>query len=124
MKTISAKQLEIAGACEDQVGLFRSEWGDEAVPLTKANWDRAGAIGLDRLWMRRFLSYAAQAEFDKVRYAARAECDKMRVAALDDYCKACAAALDAYDKACAAARAEYDKVCAPALFTALTGEGK
>jgi len=82
MKTISAKRLEMAGACEDQVALFRTEWGDKAIRLTRANWDRAKKIGLDRLWMYRFLSNAALAEFAKVREAAWAEYHKVRVAAL------------------------------------------
>ena len=109
MKTISAKRLEMASACEDQVGLFRSEWGDEAVPLTPENWDRAKKIGLDRLWMCRFLSDAAQAECEKACEAAWAEFAKVRVAAWAEY-----------HKVCAAAWAECDEVCAAALFAALT----
>jgi len=102
MKTISAKRLEMAGACEGQVSLFRSEWGDKVVRLTPENWDRAGVIGLDRLWMDRFLDAAA-----------RAECDK-----------ACDAAWGEYDKMRAAAQAECEKMCGAALFAALTGEKK
>ncbi len=110
MKTISAKRLELADACKDQVALFRSEWGDKCVPLTHANWDRAGEIGLDRLWMMRLL-----------RGAARDDYYKACAAALDDYYKACAAARDDYYKACAAALDDYYKACAAALFAALTG---
>ena len=82
MKTISAKRLEMAGACKDQVALFRTEWGDKAIRLTRANWDRAKKIGLDRLWMYRFLSNAALADYRKVRDAAWADWDKACYAAL------------------------------------------
>lgn len=109
MKTISAKRLEMAGACKDQVSLFRSEWGDKLVRLTQENWDRAQEIGLGRLWMYRFLGDAAGAEYHKACDAAWAECDK-----------ACDAALAEYSKVRDAVQAECDKVCAAALFAALT----
>ena len=109
MKTISAKRLEMARACPEQVSLFRSEWGDKLVQLTPENWDRAKEIGLDRLWMYRFLRDAALAEYHKVRDAAWVECEK-----------ACGAARDECGKVRGAAWIECDEVCAAALFAALT----
>lgn len=70
MKTISAKRLEAAGACEDQVRLFRDTFGDKPVRLTPENWTKAGEVGLNRLWLTRFLKGSAWAEYERVRDAA------------------------------------------------------
>lgn len=98
MKTISAKRLEAAGACADQVRLFRDTFGDKPVRINVENWTRAGEVGLNRLWMGRLLEEPAWAEYDPAQEAALAE----------------------YDRVVAAAWAELQRVCSAALFAALT----
>ena len=93
MKTISAKRLESAGACPDQVQLFRDTFGDKPVKINAENWAKAGEVGLDRLWLVRFLKGPAWAEYTRV----------------------CGAALAEYDRVCGAAWAEYERVRDPAL---------
>ena len=120
MKTISAKRLEAAGACEDQVQLFRDTFGDKPARLTPENWAKAGEVGLDRLWLTRFLKGSARAGYDRVRGAARAEYSRAVDAALAEYERAVTPALAEYNRAVTAARAEYERVRDAALFAALT----
>ena len=77
MKTISVKRLEAAGACSDQVRLFRDTFGDKPVRLTPENWAKAGEVGLDRSWLDRFLKGPARAEYERVRDAAWAEYERV-----------------------------------------------
>ena len=98
MKTISAKRLESAGACPDQVQLFRDTFGDKPVKINAENWAKAGEVGLTRFWLERFLKKAAQAEFIRAYETDRAEFYWVRDAA----------------------QAEYNRVRGAALFEALT----
>ena len=82
MKTISAKRLEAAGACGDQVRLFRDTFGDKLVKINAENWAKAGEVGLDRFWLTRFLKGPALAEYERVAGPAWAEYDRVRGAAL------------------------------------------
>ena len=93
MKTISAKRLEAAGACKDQVRLFRDTFGDKPVRLTPENWDKAGEVGLTRFWLERFLKKAAQAEFIRAYEPSRAEFYRVRDAAQAEYNRVRGAAL-------------------------------
>lgn len=130
MKTISAKRLEAAGACTDQVRLFRDTFGDKPVRINAENWAKAGEVGLDRLWLERFLKGAARAEYDRVRGPAWAEYDRVHDAALAEYVqtlkqisgdhRAILAAQDEYRRAHNPAFADYLQAQIAALFEALT----
>ena len=111
MKTISAKRLEAAGACKDQVRLFRDTFGDKPVRLTPENWDKAGEVGLTRFWLERFLKKAAQTEFIRAYETDRAEFYWVRDAARAEFYRVCGAARAEFDRVCGAARAEFDRVC-------------
>ena len=114
MKTISAKRLEAAGACSDQVRLFRDTFGDKLVKINAENWAKAGEVGLDRLWLTRFLKGAALAECERAREAVWAEYDRACDAARVEYERACDAAWAEYDRVRGPALAEYERVCGPA----------
>jgi hypothetical protein len=109
MKTISAKRLDAAGACSDQVRLFRDTFGDKPVKINAENWAKAGEVGLDRFWLEGFLKGPARAEYKRVRDAAWAEYKRVRDAALAEY-----------ERVCGPALAEYKRVAGAALFEALT----
>lgn len=109
MKTISAKRLEAAGACPNQVQLFRDTFGDKAVRINAKNWEKAREVGLKRGWMVRFLQGPALAEYERVRDSARAE-----------YYRICDEDWAQRKRVRDSAVVEYEQVCGPALFAALT----
>lgn len=134
MKVISAKQLERAGACEDQVRLFRRTFGDGLIRLAPKNWGRAGLIGLNRAWLWRFLKEPALVEYKKAQNRAKCEYEMARNAAWNEYKLACgpafadtspqagavhAAAWALYRKVQKVLLAEYEKTCDALLFAAL-----
>ena len=122
---LTLKQLIDAGACQDQVDLFRQEFGDSVnVTVAKA---RRYAGRFDFAWAARCLLDApARAKYDKAHNAARAalwaKYEKAHDAALAEYGKVRAGARAAlwakYEKALDAAWAEHEKVRAGALAQA------
>jgi len=99
-KQITLRMLREREACDKQVELFRSLFGDAAQVTEDAavavadrfNWDWAAS---------NFLTAAALTEYDRVGAAARAEYDRVRAPALAEY-----------DRVGAAARAEFYRVTA------------
>ena len=85
-RLLKLQQLKDAGACLDQVELFRATFGEQVkvtVDLAlsyhdKFDWDFAA---------RKFLTASARAEYDKVRVPAWAEYDKVRASAWAEYVK-------------------------------------
>jgi len=120
MKTISAKRLEAAGACSDQVRLFRDTFGDKLVKINAENWAKAGEVGLDRFWLTRFLKGPALAEYERVAGAAWAECERACDAAWAECERVRGAAWAECERVRGPARAEYERVRGAALFAALT----
>ena len=54
VKKIKAADLEQAGACQEQVDLFRQTFGEEAevgIPVTQDSLNRMGGAGLDVKWL-------------------------------------------------------------------------
>lgn len=66
MKTITRNHLEFHEACEQQLDLFIEEFGD-SVELTKENWNRAIAVGLEVVWLFKFLPIGKRAVFTEYR---------------------------------------------------------
>ena len=110
MKLITADMLAKAGACKDQVAIFRSVAPDGLAPTLK-NLRLCRKAGIDVMWASNLLSAAASAEYGKVCAAASAEYDKV-----------CDPASAEYDKVCAPASAEYGKVRDAALIKALRAQ--
>jgi hypothetical protein len=112
--TITLAQLKSAGACSDQVAIFKVKFGKsvvvtEAVALEVANsfdWNWAAAY---------LLSAPALAEYERVCAPALAEYERVRAPALAEYERVCAPALAEYERVCAPAWAEYERVSATAL---------
>ena len=81
MRRITPAILEKAGACREQVNLFRKLAPDGLAPTLK-NFRLCRKAGLDVLWAANLLSAPARAEYDKVCAPARAEYDKVCAPAL------------------------------------------
>ena len=120
MKTISAKRLEAAGACTDQVLLFRDTFGDKPVKINAENWAKAWEVGLNRLWLEGFLKGPARAEYERVAGPAWAEYERVRGPAWAEYERVAGAAWAEYDRVRGPAWAECERVRGAALFAALT----
>ena len=109
---ITYEQLESLDACEDQLNLFQSLFGEE-VEVTrelvithadKFDWD--GAAG-------NLLPRKKQAEYERVRAPAWAEYKRVTAQALAEYKRVTAQALAEYKRVTAQALAEYRIKCAP-----------
>ena len=108
-KQITLRMLREREACDKQVELFRSLFGDAAQVTEDAavavadrfNWDWAAS---------NFLTAPALAEYDRVGAAARAEYVRVRAPALAEYDRVTEAAVAEYVRVTAPARAEYDRV--------------
>jgi len=112
---ITADQLQDAGACKDQVAIFRREWPDGAT-ATKKSIARALDLGLDLHWFAgTWLTATALEAYEKARATAWEAYEKARAPALEAYEKATAPAWEAYEKATATALEAYEKARAPAL---------
>ena len=98
---ITNKHLE--GACQDQVELFNKTFPVGA-EFNKTNWDLALAVGLQVMWMERFLDESNR----KIYEVAIA-------AALKIYKDATAPDWKIYEEATAPALKIYDEATAPAL---------
>ena len=55
MKTISVKWLEDVEACHSQVDIFRCEWGEGEIEITRARLIRAAELGLDLDWLAKMV---------------------------------------------------------------------
>jgi hypothetical protein len=99
---ITAKELEVAGACTDQVALFRKHFGEEVV-VTEARARKVAALfGWD--WAaRQFLPATAWEAYEKARSTASEAYEKARSTAREAYWKEIATAWEAYEKARATA---------------------
>ena len=91
---ITNKHLE--GACQDQVNLF-NETFPVGAEFNKTNWDLALAVGLQVIWMERFLDESNRKIYDE----------------------ATASALKIYKEATESARKIYYEAEKSALFDAL-----
>ena len=94
---ITLRMLREREACDKQVELFRSLFGD-AVEVTE---DAAVAVAdrFDWDWAaRHFLKAPAGAEYDRVTAAAGAEYDRVRAPAWAEYDRVRAPALAEYDR--------------------------
>jgi len=132
MKQITVEMLKRLHACQPQVDLFRSTFGETA-ELTAENGEKAAAVGLDINWLaaqvltdERLTEYgrvtaAASAEYQRVTAAALAEYERATTAALAEYQRVTAAASAEYQRVRAAASAEYQRVTA-AAFVRLAAE--
>ena len=123
MKSISAKRLEAAGACEDQVRLFRDTFGDKPVKINAENWAKAGEVGLARYWLSCFLKGPVLLEYNRVCGAAHAEYERVAGPAWEDYMRARDAvgpAQEDYMRAISPAWEDYKQARDVALFEVLT----
>ena len=114
-KRITPRMLKLAGACSDQVDIFRKQW-PRGTAVTIESVEMAVSLGLDIEWAaRKLLSDAARAEYARATAAARAEYARVRRAAWAELDRAIAPALAEYKRAIAPALAEYRRAIAPAL---------
>ena len=103
---ITDAQLRAAGACCDQLPLFRRKFGNSVEVTVQLAESVASEFDWD--WAaRNLLKAPAWAEYDRVTAPARAEYDRVTAAARAEC-----------DRVRAAARAEYDRVRAAAFATA------
>jgi cell division septum initiation protein DivIVA len=105
--------LRAAGACQDQVDLFRKHFkGGGTVTLARA---RKVASLFDWDWAaRHLLSSAGQADYERVKAPALADYQRVEVPALADYQRVKASAWADYERVKAPAWAEYQRVKASA----------
>jgi len=120
---ITNKHLE--GACQDQVELFNKTFPVGA-EFNKTNWDLALAVGLQVIWMERFLYESNRKIYDEARAPALKIYDEATAPArkifnetiasyLKKYNEAEALLWKIYDEARAAALKIYAEEIAPAL---------
>ena len=122
---ITYEQLESLDACEDQLNLFQSLFGEE-VEVTrelvithadKFDWDWAAEKLLPRKKSAEYerVRAPAWAEYERVRAPAWAEYERVRAPAWAEYKRVTAQALAEYKRVTAQALAEYKRVTAQAL---------
>ena len=120
---ITYEQLESLDACEDQLNLFQSLFGEE-VEVTrelvithadKFDWDWAAGNLLPRKKQAEYerVNAPAWAEYERVRAPAWAEYKRVTAQALAEYKRVTAQALAEYKRVTAQALAEYRIKCAP-----------
>ena len=126
---LTAARLEAANACREQVALFRETFGESAA-ITRANWRKALAAGLDTNWSVHLLDAPALAAYhvadasawEAYRAAIAPAWEAYRAAdasAWEARDAAIAGAWEARDAAIAGAWGAYRAAIAPALFNAL-----
>ena len=112
---LTAAHLRAAGACREQVALFRRTFPGDGAALTLANLKRARAAGLDVDWCRALMDAPAQTEYERALTSARAEHTRAVASARAEYERAVASARAEHTRAFTSAQAEYDRATAPAL---------
>ena len=113
LKTITLKQLELAGACNTQVILFRQTFGIEAEVTPEAVASVAHLF--DWTWAsQNLLSTPARRAYDEAIAPARKAYDEAIAPAEKAYDEARAPAEKAYDEAIALAEKAYNEALAPA----------
>jgi cell division septum initiation protein DivIVA len=121
-RIITAARREKAGACADQVALFRETFGARVAVTVPAM--EAVANLFDWEWAaQHLLSAAARAEYARARAPAWAEYERVTAAALAEYERVTAAAWAEYERVRAAAWAEYERVVRARTFGKLYAEG-
>ena len=110
----------LKGACPDQIDLFNKTFSVGA-EFNKTNWDLALAVGLQVMWMERFLDESSSKIYDEARAPAWKIYEEAKDSALEKYNEAAAAALKIYDEATAPAWKIFNEATAPA-FTGLKME--
>jgi hypothetical protein len=100
--TLSAKHLTAAGACPEQVKLFRKTF-PKGAPLTLASARKARKAGLDLSWCANLLDDSARKEYDRVDAPAWEKYQQVSAPARKKYQRADAAAWEEYLRAIAAA---------------------
>ena len=128
---ITLELLKSKKACQGQLDLFQTHFGDTPVPLTEEVFTKfssefdIGWAASNLLDSTDFSEYdkvrdKALTEYDKATNTAKAEYYKVSGTALTEYEKVLALARTEYYKATEAAYAEYDKVIALAFLTLYT----
>jgi hypothetical protein len=109
---ITLKMLTDAGACSDQVDLFRSMYGD-SVNVTVARAKKVAGI-FDWNFARRFLDKQGEAEYQRITGPAWAEYERIKGVASAEYERIRGAAWAEYNIITGAALAEYNIIRGPA----------
>jgi hypothetical protein len=116
---LPARLLVAAGACPDQVALYRKLFPRTGAPLTPDGLAACRAAGLDIGFAARLLSPDALAEYQRVRGPAWAEYDRVRGLALAEYRRVAGLAWAECQRVRGPALAEYDRVQGLALLAGL-----
>ena len=119
MKTITASMLVKAGACHDQLKLFRETF-PRGCRLTLANVKKAISVGLDVEWAVRH--FAAEPAEDAYRTAVKPARNVLfaTIESVQDACRA--ATVAATVAAIESARDAYNAAIAPHVLRALLGD--
>ena len=113
---ITIAQLRELGACEDQILIAESVWGQE-IPITKKNCLRAAQLHLDIDWVTvHFLPAPARETYEKAIATSWKAYEKATTPAWEAYEKARATAWEAHEKAVATALEAHKKAIAIALY--------
>lgn len=131
-KIITYAQLKKLGACQDQLEIFKSKFGDSVkltLKLVKAN-----SSTFDFEWAAKSLltssAYAeyertiapAYAEYGRIRVSAYAEYGRTIAPALAEYGRTITPAYTEYERTRELAYAEYGRISAIAFFNLYTGK--
>ena len=108
---ITNKHLE--GACQNQIDLFNKTF-PVGVEFNTTNWDLALAVGLQVMWMKRFLDESNRKIYVEATASALKIFDEVKDSALKIYKEATASASKIYDEATIRARKIYDEAIEPA----------
>jgi len=125
---ITSKHLQ--GACQEQIDLF-NETFPVGVEFNKTNWDFSLAVGLQVIWMERFLDESVKEKYKAAEISASKTYFKAEISAYKIYQEATESALKIlydevaapawkiFEEAIVPARKTYKEAIASALFNAL-----
>ena len=113
MATMTSRKLRLAGACSEQIALFKALGGDKKKITAKLC--AAHASQFDWNWAARYLlSPEKHAEYERIITQAWAEYRCIIAPAWAEYRRIYALALAEYERTTAPAWAEYERTTAPA----------
>ena len=111
---ITAELLKSKDACQGQLDLFKTHFGDKPVPLNKKVFTKFSSE-FDIAWAAKHLLDSTDfVEYDKVQGPALAEYENVRDPALAEYYKVRAKAWTEFEKVRDTAWGEYEKIRDPA----------
>ncbi len=109
---ITLELLKSKKACQPQLDLFQTHFGEGPVPLTEEVFTKFASVFAINWAANNLMNSEDYSEYNKVRDSAWAEYTKVDTSAYAEYTKVCDFAYAEYVKVCNSALSEYKKVCA------------